>query len=235
MGELILSKRLQTLASHVKKGAFIADIGSDHAYLPTYICLHDPSAKAIAGEVNKGPYLRAKSTVEAFRLDKQIDVRLGDGLTILTPTDKVTLLTISGMGGGLIRHIIGEGDEKIPYVQRMILQPNTDANQVRDWLSRNNFLIVEEDIIEEKGHLYEYIVADKTIENCTYLTKKQQLLGPLLLKKKSEHFCTKWKYEQQKRQRILSQMRKAKYQDFKKIEHIELELQWIKEAMTNGN
>lgn len=233
MREITLSKRLQSIASYVSEGSLMADIGSDHAYLPCYVCLHDNSTKAIAGEINTGPYVSAKKTVERFQLSEQIDVRLGDGLSVLSPDEEVTLVTISGMGGSLIKHILQSGKQRIPYVRRIIVQPNTDAYQAREWLSRNNFCIIHEEIMEEKGHIYEMMVADKVLNCKTQLTSKQLMFGPLLLQNKTAQFYKKWTSEQKKRNRILEEMKKATCKNHEKIKQFELEIKWIKEVLEN--
>src|SRR5699024_9282011 len=100
-----LSKRLQTVASFLSAGTTFADIGSDHAYLPCYVCLRDSSAQAIAGEVNVSPYKRVLNTVQHYRLEQQIDVRLGSGLSILRQGG-VCEIEIAGMCGSLIPTIL---------------------------------------------------------------------------------------------------------------------------------
>src|SRR5690625_254647 len=97
-----LSKRLTTIATFLPSGAYFADIGSDHAYLPCYVCIHDKEARAIAGEVNEGPYNSACETVKAYELNNQIEVRLGDGLHVID-NEQIKQVVIAGMGGSLIR------------------------------------------------------------------------------------------------------------------------------------
>lgn len=107
----MLSERLQKIAKYLEDPVIFADIGSDHAYLPCYVCLHNNQAKAIAGEINKGPFLRAKQTVREYQLTAQIEVRKGNGLDVIEPGE-VNQITIAGMGGKLIRDILTEGTLK---------------------------------------------------------------------------------------------------------------------------
>src|SRR5699024_6975282 len=102
------SNRLKTIASFLSTGTFFADIGTDHAYLPCYVCLNDKQARAIAGEVNEGPYQSACETVRSHHLTEQIEVRKGDGLHVLKQ-DPVDELVIAGMGGALITNILNNG------------------------------------------------------------------------------------------------------------------------------
>ncbi|MGM8364603.1 tRNA (adenine(22)-N(1))-methyltransferase [Virgibacillus sp. W0181] len=232
MRSLHLSKRLETIASYIDRGSFLADIGSDHAYLPCFICLHDDRAKAIAGEVNTGPYSRAKTTVKDLNLQNKVEVRLGDGLAVLSPEEQVTTITVSGMGGSLIKDILQNGRQNIPFVKRMIIQPNTGAIDVRKWFTENKFTITNEDIIEENGHIYEIIIADKLSETGQNLSPRQLLFGPKLLDRKSDQFLTKWELERNKLERVTKQMKKANELNTEKLKQYELELEWIKEVLT---
>ncbi len=109
MNHLDLSKRLALVGEHVPTGAFLADIGSDHAYLPVALMLKDKIEFAVAGEVVKGPYESAKKQVQKNGLEKRIVVRLANGLDAIEPTDQINAITIAGMGGALIRDILEAG------------------------------------------------------------------------------------------------------------------------------
>lgn len=226
---LTLSKRLKKIAAYLPKGSYFADIGSDHAYLPCYVCLHDPTAKAIAGEVNEGPYLSAQKTVETYGLTEQIEVRLGDGLTVIQE-DPITEVVIAGMGGQLIRRILTDGEDKLQTVKRVIVQPNIAAHLLREWFHDRQMTIVAEELIEENDHIYEIIVAEKTHPYIP-LTEKECLFGPHLLKEKSAVFKKKWRREQQNYKRIIKQMAQASQPDQEKIQAFQKELQWIEEVL----
>ncbi|RDW21782.1 tRNA (adenine(22)-N(1))-methyltransferase [Oceanobacillus chungangensis] len=231
---LNLSKRLTKVASYLPKGAKFADIGSDHAYLPCYVCLQDKSAKAIAGEVNEGPFQSALKTVQYYQLNECIEVRLGNGLEVLNNQDNVEQIVIAGMGGALIKTILEEGKAKVQYAKRIIAQPNIDARSVRKWLDENNFIIKSEEVVEENQHIYEIIVADKAEDDTIKrqdLNQKQLLFGPLLLENKTKVFYEKWKSEQEKTERIINQIKQAKLKDEQKLKRFEEELIWIKEVL----
>jgi len=238
MGEtqLLLSERLIQLAEYLPKGARFADIGSDHAYLPCYVCLRDESALAVAGEVNKGPFQIALQNVRRYGLEERISVRLGDGLDVIDEPDEVRQIVIAGMGGGLISDILEKGKAKLSPVSRCILQPNTNARRVRIWLHEHGFSLVKEELIEEKGHIYEVLVADRG-EKSPYteqLMDKQLLFGPFLLEGKSAIFRKKWKQEQKKLEQVTEQMKQAAEPDVTKIRQFRKELTWIKEELSDG-
>lgn len=227
-----LSERLQCVASYLKNGTTFADIGSDHAYLPCYVCWADPKATAIAGELNKGPYESALSTVAENKLQGRIDVRHGDGLSVIA-SGEVEEVTIAGMGGSLIASILETGKERLKGVQKIIAQPNVDARSTRNWLTRNGYKIADEMILEEKGHIYEIISAVYT-GTAEQLTEQEALFGPILLSKKSDTFFDKWHDELEKVERALGQMTQAVEKDMKKINRFKTERKWIQEVLTNG-
>ncbi|HLS66465.1 MAG TPA: tRNA (adenine(22)-N(1))-methyltransferase TrmK [Pseudogracilibacillus sp.] len=234
MNNLQLSKRLQTIASFIRKGSFFADIGSDHAYLPTYICLHDDNAHAIASEVREGPFQLAKKTVETYDVTDRVDVRLGDGLETIRKTDKLTEIVVAGMGGKLIEHIISNGLDKVQTVKRLILQPNNDAIRLRQFFYEHRFQLKDEKIIEENGHYYEILVFDQCNATCVYdkqVNLEQQLLfGPILMKEKSKPFIKKWQKECAKLKKIVRQMELSKQNLQSEIDAFHKKIKWIEEV-----
>lgn len=211
MNESHLSDRLIRVANFVPTGMTVADIGSDHAYLPSYLCLQKQTPFAIAGEVNEGPYQSALSQVVRSGLQSQISVRKGNGLAVISPGE-VDVITIAGMGGGLIATILDEGKSKLDGVKRLVLQPNVSADLIRKWLRENNWFLHAEDILEEDGKIYEILVAVPGDDRELYLIgeEKKLLLGPYLLKEMSEPFQKKWKSELENWKRILTQFEQAK-------------------------
>src|SRR5699024_4192028 len=188
MENIRISLRLKEISKHIPKASFFADIESDHAYLPSYVCLNDEKDIAIAGEVNKGPYNKAKEVVNSFQLNNRIDVRLGDGLSILE-TDEPDTLVIAGMGGKLIEQLLDKALNKTLKINKLILQPNVDAELLRKWLIKYNYNLVSEKVIEENTHLYEILVAEKSNKLTVYSEsidfEKQIYFGPLLIKERS--------------------------------------------------
>lgn len=212
MNELNLSKRLTKVVSKIPKGSKIADIGSDHAYLPCYAVKHQLSPFAIAGEVNEGPFVTATRQVSMSGLTDFISVRKGDGLEVICENE-VDIIIICGMGGSLIREILEKGKTKLKGTKRLLLQPNVGAIKVREWLIDNGWELIDEEIIEEDEKIYEIIVAEKGDPQAPYKEINKQaglLLGPFLMLKRDWVFRMKWSGELKKWKKILNQMQDAK-------------------------
>ena len=210
MNELKLSKRLETVAHYIPEGYTLADIGSDHAYLPCYAYLNGIIPTGIAGEVVEGPYQSAKEQVQKTNLEGVISVRKGDGLEVISPGE-VDCITIAGMGGTLIQSILEAGKDKLTGVKRLILQPNIGAIKIREWLLENGWELTQESILEEDGRIYEVLVAEPGTPSAPYIESKQAglLVGPFLLKEKNDAFIKKWTHELSHWKKILSQIENA--------------------------
>lgn len=228
-----LSNRLKTIASFLPKGAYFADIGSDHALLPSYVCLHDINARAIAGEVAEGPYQAAKNTIEKYGLTRRVDVRLGSGLEVVKG-DSIKQIVVAGMGGGLITSILESGKAALKSVDRIIVQPNVGEKRVRKWFSENRYKITAEKIVSEKDHLYEIIVADKVAEaNQIEMDARDLWFGPYLLKNKNDLFYKKWKSKQEKIENILKNYQQATFKNEGKVLELTEEINLIKEVLSD--
>lgn len=201
-----LSKRLETVASFVPTGAVLADIGSDHAYLPCYLVHQGIVSQAIAGEVVKGPYESAVRQVRTEGLSEQISVRMADGLEAVKVEDRVDTVTIAGMGGPLIVSILENNPESLTNVTRLILQPNIHAKVIREWALRNDWAILDEVILKEDEKIYEVLVLQRGEMT---LTSAEILLGQHLIAQKSDVFIEKWSKEIENWQRILKSIESA--------------------------
>jgi tRNA (adenine22-N1)-methyltransferase len=211
MNESNLSKRLLHVADQIPPGSRLADIGSDHAYLPCYALKHGLIISAIAGEVNHGPFQSAIEQVKKLNYQEQITVRKGNGLEVVSKGE-VDVITIAGMGGPLIASILEAGKEKLGDIKRLILQPNVAANQIRVWLETNSWSLINEVILEEDGIIYEILTAEKSGES-PYSQENYQLellLGPLLMEQRSDIFVKKWMTELIEWRKIVSQFDNAK-------------------------
>lgn len=227
----LLSNRLRAVAKMVDTNARVADIGSDHAYLPVELIENNTIDYAIAGEVAPGPMSRSKADIDKFGLSKKIDVRLGDGLAVIEAADKIDTVVIAGMGGILICDILTRATkDQLSNVKTLVLQPNIGEPLVRHWLIENGFAIVDEDLLEDEHHDYEIIKAQRST-NTSELNEAQYLMGPILMKKKSTDFINKWQRKLNGYQKAVVNMKHAKEIDTEKIHKMQQYIKYVEEIL----
>lgn len=229
-----LSLRLERAASYVQPRARLADIGSDHAHLPCALAAEGKIESAIAGEIIEGPFQIATKQVERLELQEMVTVRLGDGLTIIDPeNDQLTAITICGMGGVLIASILEEGEQlgKLTGQERLILQPNKDEAELRTWLVQHDYQMIDEDLLEENGKLYEIMVAEKTNSLPIIVTEADIVFGFHLRKDKSPLFIRKWQNELTKNKQILADLSKSTTEQSAKMSYFKARIDNIEELL----
>ena len=148
-----LSKRLQAVANLVTPGKRLADIGTDHGYVPIWLYEQGRIPSALAMDLREGPLQRAKEHIRMHGLDEKIKTRLSDGLEKLLPGEADSIV-IAGMGGMLVVKILTKGQAVLDSVQELILQPQSDLDAVREYLHRTGFVIVQEEMVFEEGKYY---------------------------------------------------------------------------------
>lgn len=228
-----LSNRLKEVSTLVKKNARVVDVGSDHAYLPIYLLEQGIVDFAIASEVAKGPLSHSKGNILTHNLEHKIETRLGDGLASINATDDIDTAVIAGMGGILITEILQRFKLTKDFeIKNLILQPNIGEPLVRQWLSDNNYLIKDEKILEEDGHIYEIISAEKSNETSSY-TREDYLLGPVLIQKHNNIFEKKWQHKLQSFKKTLSNIKKSKNPNQEKITQLNNDIKMLEELL-NG-
>lgn len=227
-----LSKRLHRVGEFVPEGSILADIGSDHAYLPAYLVLNKRIESAIAGEVVEGPFQSAKNLVAELNLTSSIQVRKGDGLDVLNLADEVDAISICGMGGTLIKDILDRGYEnnRLSGNEVLLLQPNVGEKTLRTWLMDYSYIIIEEDIVRENEKTYEIIIAKKA-EEIETLSEKELMFGPKLLNERNDIFKNKWCHELKQLENISKQLEKSSQDVSKNQTEINKKIALIKEVI----
>ncbi|MBW0761642.1 tRNA (adenine(22)-N(1))-methyltransferase [Mammaliicoccus lentus] len=218
-----INKRLTKVSEYLNHNK-LADIGSDHAYLPIYAIQNNLVKEAIAGEVVKGPFLSAQKNTELHGLSKSIEIKLGDGLEVVNGT--VDVITICGMGGPLIAQILDEGKEKLIHYPDLILQANIHALPIRQVLQKLGYNIEAEQLIKDKKHIYEIIVAKK---GKMQLSENELKFGPKLMIEKDELFYEKWEREIESLENISNQLKNHK--DQTRYNEIQAQIKQIKEVL----
>ena len=148
-----LSKRLKAVADMVGTGSVLADIGTDHAYIPIWVVSRGLVPRAVAMDVNEGPLKRAQENILQNGLEEKIETRLSDGFKALAPGEADTAV-IAGMGGGLTVRILKNGMEVVRSLKECILQPQSEIDKVRTFLLEEGFSFIREDMVEEDGKYY---------------------------------------------------------------------------------
>jgi tRNA (adenine22-N1)-methyltransferase len=156
-----LSNRLKTIASFVPEGSKVADIGTDHGYIPIHLVQEGKAKHAIAMDVRTGPLMRAKSHIAEAGLADVIEVRLSDGLLKLNK-DEADCVVIAGMGGELMIHILEEGKNLWDNIPCWVLSPQSELQKMRRFLVEQAFFVEQETMIKEDGKYYVVMRAVRT-------------------------------------------------------------------------
>lgn len=179
-----LSKRLKRIAEHVDKCESVADIGTDHGYIPIYLVKEGICKKAIASDINKGPIEKAKVNVAFEGVSDKVKCLLGPGLNPLK-VGEVNGVILAGMGGNLTRDILLADMDKVKKYDFIILQPAQNPEVLREFLYKNDYEIIDEDLIKDEGRFYELFKV-KYNENSEKLVFEDELeyeVSPLLKEK----------------------------------------------------
>ncbi len=195
-----LSRRLHAVAGKVTRGNRLADIGTDHGYIPIYLVSEGICPSAIAMDVNQGPLDHADAHIREYGLEKKIGTRLSNGLERLEAFEADSIV-IAGMGGALMTDILNGGMHVIESGKELILQPQSEIFKVRHFLHDNGYMIVDEQILKEEGKYYFIIKAVPGQQK--YEEEFLYEYGECLLKEKDSLMMEYLEREQKKYHKIL--------------------------------
>lgn len=189
----MISKRIQHIIDIIPQSNIVADIGTDHGYIPVNLIKNKKAKRVIATDISKLSLQKAKDYTKINKLEDKIDTRLGNGIEILG-VDEVDTIIIAGMGGILISQILENSynDKFVDKKPTLILQPVQQAKEIRYYLYENKFTIKDEYIIEENSKVYHIIIAEKSSkidENYLKLGEDKDIymeFGIINIQKKSE-------------------------------------------------
>ena len=201
MGEerLKLSERLRALAELVPAGSVLADIGTDHAWVPAELLLKGRISRAVAMDIGEGPLARAEAHIAELGLTEQVSLRLSDGFAALKPGEADCVL-IAGMGGELMQGILtrGLGADGRPGpafrsgVKRYLFSPHTEWEAFRGYLSAQGFRLTDERMLKEDGKYYLILVCENGDGEAAYREAEARGIpvtaarrfGPMLLERR---------------------------------------------------
>ena len=181
-----ISDRLRIVAHMCDKGAVVADIGTDHGYLPIYLVQEGTAPSAIAMDLRKGPLEKAKKHICDNCLEDRIQTRLSDGLEKLSKNE-ADIITICGMGGRLIADIVTKGKDVITQNTILVVSPQSEVGEFRHFLVSQGFEIEDEQMLKEDGKYYFIIKCRKSEESvCSEFSETQYQYGWKLLDSKDK-------------------------------------------------
>ena len=245
MRPVVLSERLRTVAGMVTRGNVVCDVGCDHGFTAIYLVQQGISPRALAMDLREGPLSAAGEHIAACGLEERIETRLSDGLHKYKIGEADTLIC-AGMGGGLMTRILAEEREKTDSFRELVLQPQSELQQFRQFLRENGYRIQDEEILQEEGKFYQVIraVADRerdsqgesvqvSDETDVELCKLKDRYGPVLLRKRTPVFLSFLEREEAICKEILARLRSQGLADDKRrerYEEIEAQLQDCRRA-----
>lgn len=178
-----LSERLNFIIKNIENTSVLADIGTDHGYIPLHAIRNGICSKAIAIDINKDPLDKARLNAILEGMGDELEFRLGDGLKALEK-DEVEVTVIAGMGGNLIRDILEAQIEKVNSMKYLILQPAQNPEVLREYLYTNNYEILHEDLCLDENIYYELFKVRRKEGEATNLDSIYYEVSPKLLMQK---------------------------------------------------
>lgn len=202
-----LSNRLETIANmvpeHTKNGC-VADVGTDHGFVPVWLLREHRAARAIAMDVRKGPLARAKAHIEQYGLSDRIETRLSDGLEKLMPGEADTVV-IAGMGGELMLRILQDGAHVRASVKSWVLSPQSEFSAFRHGLETLGLVIRTETMLEEDGKYYTVMLAEAG--KMHYEHEYEYRYGKALIDERSAVLLKFLKKEKSQYEQIIAQLK----------------------------
>lgn len=229
-----ISKRLLALAKLAGEGKCLADVGCDHGYLPIYLMKQGAVQRAVAMDVASGPLERAEAHIKEQGLSSYIETRRSDGLSALE-RGEAEIIVIAGMGGALMTKILSQGSSVLKEDTELILQPQSEIKEFRQYLASRGFRLLEEDMVQEDGKFYPMM----KITGLGYCTDENDFssvelkYGPLLLRRKHpvlKEYLLRQKQKQEEIQKRLLYAAKEQQKEARSRQVCE-ELEEIRQAL----
>jgi tRNA (adenine22-N1)-methyltransferase len=224
-----LSWRLKTIVSMADRCYCIADIGTDHAYIPIYLIKNNICSMAIASDINKCPVEKAKFNIKLENLEDKISCRLGGGLTTINQGE-VQGIIIAGMGGNLIKDIIEEKVELFKEIKFAVLQPVQNPEVLREYIYKKGYKIIDEELCLDEGKFYEII-------KISYENKPQKVddiffeIGKMLIDKKHPIIKDFIEMKIEKYTKILSNIKDSKGLAKSRKNEVSIRIEKLKELL----
>ncbi len=224
-----LSKRLQAVADLVSSGMVVADVGTDHGYIPIYLVSAGKNPRGIAMDINRGPLMRATEHIAQYKLTSQIETRLSDGVGALT-VGECDCVIVAGMGGALTIKIMEDGETIFRSLQEFVLQPQSELSKVRQYLQTHGYQIVSENMILEDGKYYPMMKVK--VGQAVLCSPLELRYGKYLLEQQNPVLKQFLEKEVQTKELILTKLKKETGEHIQnRIRQLQEELEWAKQAL----
>lgn len=218
-----INERLKIIGDLVPLSSYPLDIGCDHGLLSIYLIKERNFKEVVAADNKQGPLDSAKINIKKYSVEKNITLRLADGLKALD--EKIDTVTISGMGGILINQIIEKDKQHLNNIKNFIISPNNHIILVRKKLIKYGYIIKEEKIIKEKNFIYEIIYFTKGKKK---YKEKELFLGPILCQTKDELVLEYYKRRLQENEQLLALLPSSYFTKRRKIKK---QIKWLKQEL----
>lgn len=226
-----LSKRLKEIILLIDKCNVIADIGTDHGYIPIYSVKEGLCSKAIASDINKGPVDKARMNIKREGLEKVISCRQGPGLSTLEIKEAETVI-IAGMGGNLIRDILLDEPNVVKALRYMILQPAQNPEVLRRFLYNSCFSVLKETVVYDEGKFYEiFKVSYSETKDINYRQYMDYELSDILLRSESLYLKPYLEFKLSSYERILNYIREDSDTALRRRQEINEKIIKLKEVL----
>ena len=199
-----ISYRLIRVAQTVTPGYRVADIGTDHGYVPIYLIKNGLAEHVIAMDINAGPLERARENITQNGLEEEIEVRLSDGFEKLEKNE-AEIACISGLGGELMKNILFRGSDVVNKLNELVLSPHSEIPEVRAYVHRIEHRIINEEMVKDDGKYYTIIKTHSGKEE--QYSALEYKYGKLLLERKEEVFKGFLEQKRQKDYLILENLK----------------------------
>lgn len=222
---LNLKGRLKLIADKVPKCNVLADIGTDHAYIPIYLVQNGVCQKAIASDVKIGPVKMASNNISLYKLSEKIETRLGNGLDTIEINEADSII-IAGMGGTLLTELLEANKPKTVNADTLVLQPMNDLHVVRKWLYDNAFEIYDEEMVAEGPKMY-FVLSAKFSGNKKQYSDFELYVGQRLIEKKDPLLGAYCRMKVQQIDRVLEQLEEMKENAALKSQYLRQKINYI--------
>lgn len=226
-----LSERLTAVAHMVTITGILADVGTDHGYIPVFLTGGKRIRGAIAMDINQGPLERAQEHIRQYGLEERIETRLSDGLHGLKP-EEADGIVIAGMGGNLMKRILSEGEAVAHTAKELILQPQSELMEFRKFLWESGYEITAENMVFEDGKYYPMMRVVYQGKKSGEPDRLALKYGEKLLAQKHPVLCQYLEWQKKQKKQILEQLEKHAKQDISdRRDELKRELSDIKLAL----